>query len=301
MKPMLSSPLVRTCEQALKAYLKGKEEEKGESSEGVTTNAESRTILPAATNIPPPPPTATPPAPVTTKIPFSSKSAPSSNDNSHQDRSQHGTSWGTPSAIKSAKGISPVESSSPPPGKSKVHAMAERFSGLKVENEKPKPKPTPPPLVAQETNDGRASDVSDDANIVDPNVDYKSKRRTFLERQLSADQIDMASEVHGLIETLSSLSMSEAGIVPNDIRALEIMLKKISIRDDAESKDMVKKMMGEEELVRAKKQLLLQTAVDKVKSTTPAWKLKNLAAQARQIGMENYQGKFLLDALLNQC
>jgi hypothetical protein len=111
----------------------------------------------------------------------------------------------------------------------------------------------------------------------------------------------MASEVHGLIETLSSLSMSEAGIVPNDIRALEIMLKKISIRDDAESKDMVKKMMGEEELVRAKKQLLLQTAVDKVKSTTPAWKLKNLAAQARQIGMENYQGKFLLDALLNQC
>jgi myosin heavy subunit len=306
MKPMLSSPLVRTCEQALKAYLKGKEEEKGESSEGVTTNAESKTILPAATNIPPPPPTTTatttsPPAPVTTKIPFSSKSAPSSNDNTHQDRSQHGTSWGTPSAIKSAKGISPVESSSPPPGKSKVHAMAERFSGLKVENEKPKPKPTPPPLVAQETNDGRASDVSDDANIVDPNVDYKSKRRTFLERQLSADQIDMASEVHGLIETLSSLSMSEAGIVPNDIRALEIMLKKISIRDDAESKDMVKKMMGEEELVRAKKQLLLQTAVDKVKSTTPAWKLKNLAAQARQIGMENYQGKFVLDALLNQC
>jgi hypothetical protein len=145
-------------------------------------------------------------------------------------------------------------------------------------------------LASVKESEEDESRPSESDQIVDPAVDYKTKRRTVLERQLSTSQIELADEVHCLIETLHDLSITETGIVPNDIRALEILLKKVSIRDDAECKDMVNKMMCEEELVRAKKQLLLQVAVDKVKSSTPLWKLKNLVHQSRQIGMDNYQG-----------
>jgi len=136
--------------------------------------------------------------------------------------------------------------------------------------------------------DGRQSETD---QIVDPAVDYKSKRKSILTRQLSTDEISLASEVSELIETLNELCISEVGIIPNDIKPLEIMLKKVAIRDDAASQELMDKMMGTEELVRAKKQLLLQAAVDKVKPNAPLWKLKNLAHQARQIGMENYHGE----------
>ena len=325
MKPMLSSPLLRTCENAIKDYLRGNgEEEKIEPPE-ISNESTTQEDLP--------------PSPTTTStftdVSFSDKVKKGSCskkmsfserlpakkevtfENELQglriDKSHHGGLWGSPSVIRAAQGSANASQSNSKftfPSSSQnsegVSALKKRFENSPPRSQRKQKHdfqeivssiPPPPPSQLLPKDDcsslqrkSEEGSTVDEDHIVDPNVDYKSKRKTLLKRQLSTDVISVASEVSHLIEDLSTLCASEMGITVNDIRPLEVMLKKIAVRDDNECKDMVKEMMGEEELTRAKKQLQLQSAVDKVKSTTPGWKLKNFAHQSRQIGMDNYHG-----------
>jgi hypothetical protein len=167
---------------------------------------------------------------------------------------------------------------------------------MKPKVEKSPPLPLPPPESNRNTVIANGNgDESDE--IVGPSEDFKTKKRSILIRRMSAEQIGVAAEVHHMIEVLTNQSMSETGLHPNAIRPLEVLLKKISVRDDSVSREVTEMMMAEQELIRAKKQLLLQTAVDKVRPNTPLWKLKNLSHQARQIGMENYDGKYSISTI----
>ena len=225
--------------------------------------------------------------------------------------SNGGSIWGSPSAIRAANGKMAATSShshnhshcdppAPGPGAgpaaggiSKVvpQAQASVSSPVPVVEHKSQSHVNPADNNHNTTAVDTASTLPESEQIVHPTEDFKSRKRSMLQRQLSTSQIGVAEEVSEMIEVLHELCLCEVGINPDDIKPLEVMLKKISSRDCPVNREIAEMMMAEQELIRAKKQLLLQAAVDKVKSNTPLWKLKNLAHQSRQIGMENYHGE----------
>jgi myosin heavy subunit len=297
LKPEFSHPLVSSCEDAVKAYLKGRMREvKGSFRELAISDRKSSS---------PPPRNSKASLPLnkssisseTKKNSFNSKQNVRGNTESLNNQASENvytaatnSLWGSPSAIRAAKGeISP-------PRKASATTHSSPVLKMKPKVEKSSPLPLPPP--ESNGNTVIANGNGDEADeIVGPSEDFKTKKRSILIRRMSAEQIGVAAEVHHMIEVLTNQSMSETGLHPNAIRPLEVLLKKISVRDDSVSREVTEMMMAEQELIRAKKQLLLQTAVDKVRPNTPLWKLKNLSHQARQIGMENYDGKYSISTI----
>jgi hypothetical protein len=248
------------------------------------------------------------PQPTTMQVPFANNLTPVKTSQYVVHEKEGGIEevrervWGSPSAIRAAQGkkARPVTVSTHAAKEKASHMASVRECDHSSSGSEPAPQAASSSEGKSQTPAGSADASGDDTSrhsesdqIVKPAEDFKSKRRSVLKRQLSSEQMGIAAEIHHMIEVLHDLCMSEVGINASDTKPLEVMLKKLSARDCTVSKEVADMMMAEQELIRAKKQLLLQVAVDKVNQRTPLWKLKNLAHQSRQIGMENYQGEFM--------
>jgi len=308
LSPEFTHRLVTSCEDAIKVYLKDRMKEARGSIRKQTSSgdqAQSNSLSP-------------PPSSDSVSINENCSSSVSSTSSPQFQNvikppvvitSDVGVNslWGSPSAIRAAKGkMSGTVGHSSLNGLSTItHPILDENvtpTSTTIETGNVTPPSPPPPEKKVITNDEPASKptenvshASDSDQIVGPSEDFKTKKRSVLVRRLSSEQIGVAAELHHMIEVLNDQCMSEEGLTPSAIRPLEVLLKKISVRDDTVSREVTDMMMAEQELIRAKKQLLLQVAVDKVKRNTPLWKLKNLAAQSHQLGMENYHGCRYLD------
>ena len=273
MDPPFSHPLVAECQKAMKEYVAKM------TDETTTSRLDS-----SAREHPPKLTQTTPPAMCV-------------NESSPQREDLGFGMWGKPSAIRAARGKmvgSGEVSVSVEPKYNPVRHLDNPSTDKEPEKIEEKIIHSP----ESPKNDSKIFAVNDTDQIVGPKEDFLSRKKSILKRQLSSDQMSVATEVHHMIEELHQQCESEIGVTVNDTKTLEIMIKKINSRDCSVSKEVAELMMAEQELIRAKKQILLQTAIDKVKSSTPLWKLKNLEHQARQIGMTNYHGKLLYYLLL---